>query len=153
MSDSAVCSICGFANGADANFCSACGSALSKGSDQDTGRIPAVAVDAPMPGAVGQLIVTRGPTAGARFAMTDVVTRLGRGSDSQVFLDDITVSRNHAEIQRKDDGTYELTDSGSLNGTYLNGERVKHALLREGAQLQIGKFHLVFVIGSLGGPA
>lgn len=153
MSESVVCNICGFANSADANFCSACGSALSKDPDQDTGRIPLVGVDTPGPGEVGQLIVTRGPTAGARFAITNETTGLGRGSDNPVFLDDITVSRNHAEIQRNPDGTYELSDKGSLNGTYLNGERVQHALLREGAQLQIGKFQLVFVIGALGGPA
>lgn len=153
MSESAVCKICGFANSADANFCSACGSPLSRSQDQDTGRIPTIGVDVPGPGEVGQLIITRGPMAGARFAITESTTKVGRGSDCQVFLDDITVSRDHAEIRRNADGTYELSDSGSLNGTYLNGERVGHALLREGAQLQIGKFHLVFVVGALGGPA
>lgn len=153
MSGTAVCKICGFTNSADANFCSACGSPFAKSPDQDTGRIPVVGVDTPGPGEVGQLIVTRGPTAGARFALTEQTTEVGRSTTSQVFLDDITVSRDHAEIRRNSDGTYEISDRGSLNGTYLDGERVTHALLREGAQLQIGRFHLVFVIGALGGPA
>lgn len=153
MESSAVCSVCGFTNPGDANFCSACGSAFTRSIDQDTGRVPLVGVDVAGPGEVGQLIVTRGPTAGARFAITSDTTAIGRSTSSPVFLDDITVSRSHAEIRRGVDGSYELVDLESLNGTYLDGERIKHAVLREGAQVQIGKFRLVFVIGALGGPA
>lgn len=152
MASNAICSVCGFANSGEPNFCSACGAPFPKSSDQDTGTIPMVGVDVPGPGEVGQLIVTRGPTAGARFAIADDVVAVGRNPSSQVFLDDITVSRNHAEIRRNADGTYELSDCDSLNGTYLDGERISRAVLREGAQLQIGKFRLVFVIGLLGGP-
>lgn len=153
MSSSQVCSVCGMTNNADANFCSACGSPFRRDSDQDTGRIPLMGVDAAGPGEVGQLIITRGSAAGARFAISDPVVSIGRNPKSQVFLDDITVSRTHAEIRRNDDGTYTLEDRGSLNGTYLDGERITHAVLREGAQLQVGKFRLVFVIGPLGGGA
>lgn len=119
----------------------------------DTGRVPIVGVDVPGEGEVGQMIITRGASAGARFAITDEVTKIGRDTRGQIFLDDITVSRNHAEVRREPDGHYSLADLGSLNGTYLDGERITHALLREGAQVQIGKFRFVFVIGTLGGAA
>ena len=153
MSSNQVCSVCGVSNNSDANFCSACGAPFPRDTDQDTGRIPLLGADIAAPGEVGQLIITRGPTAGARFAITDPVVEIGRNPKSQVFLDDITVSRTHARIRRNDDGTYSLEDCESLNGTYLDGERITHAVLREGAQLQVGKFRLVFVIGPLGGPA
>lgn len=110
-------------------------------------------VDVEGAGEVAQLIITRGSTAGARFALTADVVTIGRDPKSIVFLDDITVSRNHAEVRRDPDGQFQLLDSGSLNGTYLDGERVTEALLREGAQVQVGKFRFVFVIGILGGPA
>jgi pSer/pThr/pTyr-binding forkhead associated (FHA) protein len=89
------------------------------------------------------LIVRSGAQAGARFPLNAEVTRLGRHPDSEISLDDITVSRRHAEIRQSKD-TYELWDSGSLNGTYLNQQRVDHTPLHHGDELQIGKFRLVF---------
>ncbi|MEI2637978.1 MAG: FHA domain-containing protein [Microthrixaceae bacterium] len=153
MTSEAVCGTCGVANSGDANFCSACGTPLGQRTEETTGRIPQAGVDVAGSGEVGQLIVTRGPTAGSRFAITDQVVSIGRNTDSQVFLNDITVSRDHAEIRRNQDGTYTLSDRSSLNGTYLDGDLITHAALREGAQVQIGKFRLVFVIGALGESA
>jgi pSer/pThr/pTyr-binding forkhead associated (FHA) protein len=89
------------------------------------------------------LIVRTGPQAGARFTLDSDVTRLGRHPDSEISLDDITVSRRHAEVQRTAEG-YMVADSGSLNGTYVNQERVERAALRHGDEVQIGKFRLVF---------
>ena len=79
----------------------------------------------------------------ARFTLDSDVTRLGRHPDSEISLDDITVSRRHAEVQRTAEG-YMVADSGSLNGTYVNQERVERAALRHGDEVQIGKFRLVF---------
>ena len=85
-------------------------------------------------------------------AWTLPLTRLGRHPQSDVSLDDITVSRRHAEIERLADGGYEVRDAGSLNGTYVNGERVEKARLRNGDEVQIGKFRMVF-LDALGGTA
>jgi pSer/pThr/pTyr-binding forkhead associated (FHA) protein len=89
------------------------------------------------------LIVRSGPQAGERFTLDSDVTRLGRHPDSEISLDDITVSRRHAEVQRTAEG-YMVADSGSLNGTYVNQERVERAALRHGDEVQIGKFRLVY---------
>ena len=75
------------------------------------------------------------------------VTEIGRHPDSHIFLDDITVSRRHAEL-RRDGGEYSLNDVGSLNGTYVNRERVEEAILHSGDEIQVGKFKLVFLAGS-----
>lgn len=100
--------------------------------------------DVPRTSAV--LVVKRGPNAGAKFTLDNVVSRAGRHPDSEVFLDDITVSRRHAEIVR-DDQRFLLRDAGSLNGTYVNRERMEEAVLANGDELQIGKFKLVFFSG------
>jgi pSer/pThr/pTyr-binding forkhead associated (FHA) protein len=92
---------------------------------------------------VGVLIVRAGAQAGDRFQLNDLVTRLGRHPDSEISLDDITVSRRHAEIERSPDG-YVVSDAGSLNGTYVNQERIDKTMLHHGDELQIGKFRLVF---------
>jgi pSer/pThr/pTyr-binding forkhead associated (FHA) protein len=92
---------------------------------------------------VGVLIVRAGAQAGARFPLSATTTRMGRHPDSEISLDDITVSRRHADIERTSDG-YVVSDAGSLNGTYVNQERVDRQLLRHGDELQIGKFRLVF---------
>ena len=81
------------------------------------------------------------PAPGSRSRAT--LTRLGRHPDSEISLDDITVSRRHADIRRADEG-YEVADSGSLNGTYVNQERIERAVLQHGDELQIGKFRLVY---------
>ena len=92
------------------------------------------------------LVVTRGPNAGTRMALTKPVTTVGRHPDSDIFLDDITVSRRHAEVQRVPSG-FVVRDVGSLNGTYLNRERVEESQLRNEDELQVGKFRLVFFAG------
>jgi pSer/pThr/pTyr-binding forkhead associated (FHA) protein len=96
-----------------------------------------------LPNDIGVLIVRAGAQAGARFALDGLVTRLGRHPDSEISLDDITVSRRHAEIERTPEG-HVVSDAGSLNGTYVNQERIDRVVLRHGDELQIGKFRLVF---------
>jgi pSer/pThr/pTyr-binding forkhead associated (FHA) protein len=91
--------------------------------------------------------VRRGPNAGSRFLLDKEVVTAGRHPESDIFLDDITVSRRHAEIRRGPDG-FTVHDVGSLNGTYLNRERVEDGELVAGDELQIGKFKLVFFAGS-----
>jgi len=98
---------------------------------------------------VGILVVARGPTPGSPFELTEPRTTLGRDPACDVFLDDITVSRHHAEIRRVGPA-YVLSDSGSMNGTYLDGDRVEEALLGDGDELRIGKFRLVFFGPRLG---
>jgi hypothetical protein len=148
-----ACPVCSTANPRGANFCSSCGAQLQEPDEVTTGAYPVVGVDVPGEGEVGQLIVTRGGTAGARFALSEAEVTIGRHPDSDIFLDDVTVSRRHARVTHDATGQYHLSDEGSLNGTYLDGERIESAPLREGAQVQIGKFRLVFVIGTLGGAA
>jgi pSer/pThr/pTyr-binding forkhead associated (FHA) protein len=99
-----------------------------------------------LPAGVGLLVVRRGPNAGSKYLLDAEVTRAGRHPDSDIFLDDITVSRRHAEITRHAD-RYTLRDVGSLNGTYVNRDRVEEAALSNGDELQIGKFKLVFLSG------
>jgi pSer/pThr/pTyr-binding forkhead associated (FHA) protein len=89
------------------------------------------------------LIVQRGPNTGARFLLDDDQVTTGRHPDSDIFLDDVTVSRKHAVFVRRGDG-YLVRDSGSLNGTYVNRERIDEVVLSTGDEVQIGKFRLVF---------
>lgn len=150
-----VCVACGHHNPLGANFCSSCGAPLDeRGGDHTTMTfrpdeltpVEEAAIDeAGLPPDTGLLLVRRGPKAGSRYVLSKPVTTLGRHPDSEVFLDDITVSRRHAEIHRTGDG-YELRDVGSLNGTYLNRERVEHAALHDGDLVQVGKFKLMFVV-------
>jgi pSer/pThr/pTyr-binding forkhead associated (FHA) protein len=93
------------------------------------------------------LVVRRGPNAGSRFLLDKEVVTAGRHPESDIFLDDITVSRRHAEI-RRGANAFTVHDVGSLNGTYLNRERVEDGELVAGDELQIGKFKLVFFAGS-----
>ena len=96
-----------------------------------------------LPNEVGVLIVRAGAQTGAKFPLVEEITRLGRHPESEISLDDITVSRRHAQIERTPEG-HVVSDAGSLNGTYVNQERVDRMLLRHGDELQIGKFRLVF---------
>ncbi|HUB71518.1 MAG TPA: FHA domain-containing protein [Acidimicrobiales bacterium] len=164
------CNRCGHRNPEKSNFCSSCGAPLDRGDPDEraTTAIPAVvlvpgeagsepvAVDAsdflhgvPDGGAV--LVVTRGPNEGSRFVLgpddAGVVT-IGRHPDSDIFLDDITVSRRHAEV-RRNDGRYWASDVGSLNGTYLNRQSIETASLSSGDELQVGKFRLLFLAPAL----
>ena len=97
-----------------------------------------------VPQGVGLLVVKRGPNAGSRFALGTGQTTIGRHPESDIFLDDVTVSRRHAEIYHNDT-SFTVTDVGSLNGTYLNRERIENADLHSGDEVQIGKFRLVFL--------
>jgi pSer/pThr/pTyr-binding forkhead associated (FHA) protein len=93
------------------------------------------------------LVVRRGPNAGYRFRLDQPVTAAGRHLDSNIVLDDITVSRRHAEI-RCERGEFRVVDVGSLNGTYVNGEPIHSAVLTNGDEIRMGKFRLMF----FGGP-
>lgn len=94
------------------------------------------------------LVVKRGPNAGSRFLLDQPTTSAGRHPDSDIFLDDVTVSRRHAEF-RLESNHFHVVDVGSLNGTYVNREPVDSAVLANGDEVQIGKFRLVFLTGSL----
>lgn len=100
------------------------------------------AIDA-LPAGSALLISQSGPNAGARFLLDGEVTNAGRHQRSDIFLDDVTVSRRHAQFIRIDGG-YKVRDSGSLNGTYVNRERVDEAVLKIGDEIQIGKFRLTY---------
>ncbi len=156
MSEYVFCNQCGHRNPPRSAFCSSCGSALDSLDDRTvTISVVDPLQDAPgtqddlvvpiaeLPVEVGVLIVRAGAQAGDRFTLSDSITGLGRHPDSEISLDDITVSRRHAVIERTPEG-YVVTDAGSLNGTYVNQDRIDKLVLRHGDELQIGKFRLVF---------
>ncbi len=155
------CNRCGHRNPEDANFCSSCGAPLEHRGETDVTltTITLAAVESAgevadesivismgdVESGAGVLIVKRGPNAGSRFVLEHDVTDVGRHPKSDIFLDDVTVSRRHAEVSRLGDG-FGVRDVGSLNGTYLNRERIDDdAPLVSGDELQIGKFRLVFL--------
>jgi hypothetical protein len=148
------CTNCGHRNPPESNFCSSCGNPLAQGSDTTVTFMPeepgdSVEVDvniplAEMQAGVGLLVVKRGPDVGSKYVLGNEVTRVGRHPESEIFLDDITVSRRHAEFLRQG-STYVVKDVGSLNGTYVNRERIDDATLQNGDEVQIGKFKLVFL--------
>jgi hypothetical protein len=151
-----LCARCGHQNPDDARFCSSCGASLTGDHDETTLTLAAVEsadeddeleryLDGLAPG-VGLLVVRRGPDAGSSYRLDQPQTTIGRHPDSDVFLDDITVSRRHVTIDRDDNG-YLLHDVGSLNGTYVNRKRVDEARLHYGDEVQIGRYRLSFVIG------
>jgi pSer/pThr/pTyr-binding forkhead associated (FHA) protein len=156
------CRRCGHDNEDGAQYCSACGTPLDV--DEDTTAALALVEDREslsadlgevldaLPEGLGMLVVRRGPNAGSTFVLEGDETTLGRHPDSDVFLDDVTVSRRHATIRRIDGG-YEVADAGSLNGTYVDHDRVDTALLRDMQEVQVGRFVLTFVIGGATGPA
>ncbi len=160
------CNRCGHRNPEGSNFCSSCGAVLERLSSGDpaTTTITFAPVEAAgevgeeeitvsledHPAGVGLLVVKRGPNAGSRFMLGEGITTIGRHTESDIFLDDVTVSRRHAEINHAE-GQFTVTDAGSLNGTYLNRERIEKAVLHSGDELQIGKFRLVFLHEMLGG--
>ena len=98
---------------------------------------------AALPPTSALLIVKRGPSAGARFLLDSERTTAGRSPSSDIFLDDVTVSRKHAEFLREPEG-FVVRDVGSLNGTYVNRDRIDRLLLRAGDEVQIGKFRMTF---------
>jgi pSer/pThr/pTyr-binding forkhead associated (FHA) protein len=158
--DGVFCNKCGHRNPTGSNFCSSCGAVLkhTAGDDTTITFLPgegtseaaeeevAVSLD-DLPEDTGMLVVKRGPNAGSRYLLDAEVTRAGRHPDSEIFLDDITVSRRHAEFVRQGTG-YVVRDVGSLNGTYLNRRRIEDSALAHGDEVQIGKFRLVFLAGA-----
>jgi hypothetical protein len=149
------CNKCGHRNPGNSNFCSSCGTALeTRGEDhtitlhtgEDPGGDDEVHINLEdLPDGAGMLLVKRGPGAGSRFVLDQPVVSAGRHPDSDIFLDDVTVSRRHAEVARTETG-FVLRDVGSLNGTYLNRERIEEEVsLADGDELQIGRFKLVFL--------
>jgi hypothetical protein len=152
-----VCARCGHTNQAEARFCSSCGAPLASEDDTAT-TLTLSAVEAAdledelerylegLPLGVGLLVVRHGPETGSSYRLESTVTAVGRHPDSDIFLDDITVSRRHVELVKDDQG-YLLRDVGSLNGTYVNRERVDEARLHHGDEVQIGRYRLSFVLG------
>jgi hypothetical protein len=161
------CARCGHENPEGSRFCAQCGAALSpervgestsvipKVGGEDSAEQPEItesmtdahagAVESLPPG-TALLVVKRGPNAGSRFLLDQDVTTAGRHPDSDIFLDDVTVSRRHVEFHREGGG-FAVHDVGSLNGTYVNREPVDTAVLSTGDEVQIGKFRLVFLTG------
>lgn len=149
------CPECGFLNAEGANYCQRCGAALVReGSldpstatyriDDETGEL--IPVDPSEVTAHGPALVVRagGGRAGESFAVTGERMTIGRRPESDVFLDDVTVSRDHAVLVRRGE-QWHIDDSGSLNGTYVNRSRVDSHQLQEGDELQIGKYKLTFL--------
>ncbi len=157
------CTECGHQNPDNARFCANCGhrlvtaerpvdstSTLSFGGPdrsevEGEGRLSAAeeaAVEA-LPRGSALLVVQRGSSAGSRFLLDTDEVSAGRHPDSEIFLDDVTVSRRHAVFRRTSDG-YLVADVGSLNGTYVNRDRIDEVLLSSGDEVQIGKYRLVY---------
>ena len=169
------CTQCGQQNPEDSRFCGRCGAPVNAGGStgsaeravETTSTISLSALegaldgeaapaapepppeDAPegLPPGSALLVVKRGPNAGSRFLLDADVTTAGRHPESDIFLDDVTVSRRHAEFAREGDG-FLVRDVGSLNGTYLNRGRIEGAALAGGDEVQIGKYRLVFLTGA-----
>jgi hypothetical protein len=150
------CHECGFVNDEGANYCQKCGAYLgrSEGSDEpstltykiaETGDFQPIDIEE-MVAEEGAALVIRsgGGRAGESFAIDQDRMSIGRTPDAPVFLDDVTVSRNHALLVRRRDGLY-IDDLGSLNGTYVNRHRIESHLLSDGDEIQIGKFKLGYL--------
>ena len=168
-----ICTQCGHNNADDARFCSNCGAALgvaggaaatppspgetstitiqgvdlaAETAEKGEGLSAAdqAAVDA-LPSGSALLVVRRGPNSGSRFLLDSDVTTAGRHPASDIFLDDVTVSRRHAVMSETDDG-FTIEDLGSLNGTFLNRRRIESAeTLEDGDEIQVGKYRLIFL--------
>jgi len=157
-----TCPACGQEMDDGARFCSRCGEKLS--SVESTSIMPVIddqtlnneldsneiaAIDA-LPVGSALLVVLKGPGAGARFLLNQDRTVAGRGPNSDIFLDDITVSRSHASFT-KDQGSFVIEDMGSLNGTYVNRKLLREpVVLRNGDEVQVGKYRMVYFLGSSG---
>ena len=151
-----ICNHCRHSNSDDANYCSSCGTPLALEPDEVTHTIGIVQTHSPYEGGEDSdatavpaeesalLILRTGPEAGSWYGLDRPVITIGRHPNSDVFLNNVTVSRRHAEIRRNDDG-YLLVDVGSLNGTYVNHQRVEEAQLWHGNEIQIGKYRFQFV--------
>jgi pSer/pThr/pTyr-binding forkhead associated (FHA) protein len=151
------CTQCGHKNPGNARFCASCGTQLEQsGGEEHTITLTPIDADTAeemdlgvedIPEGAATLVVTRGPGAGSRFLLDAEVVRVGRHPDSDIFLDDVTVSRHHAEVVRRR-GAFVVRDVGSLNGTYVNRTRIEEESgLDTGDEVQIGRFKLVFLTG------
>jgi pSer/pThr/pTyr-binding forkhead associated (FHA) protein len=150
------CPECGFVNAEGSNYCQKCGAFLADKTEHhgddttaawqigETGDLEAV--DPETVGADQATLVIRagGGRAGETFLVGGDQTRIGRSPEAEVFLDDVTVSRNHALLVRRRDGIY-IDDLGSLNGTYVNRKRIESHKLQDGDELQVGKYKLTFL--------
>ena len=146
------CSECGFQNPESANYCSRCGALLQKGepaaettqtfSPEEVGELG----EAADLGLEGPALVVRagGGRAGESFRPAGERTRIGRSPDCDIFLDDVTVSRNHA-VLIQEGGDFIVEDQGSLNGTFVNRKRIDRSPLTEGDELQVGKYRMTFI--------
>jgi len=152
------CPSCGHDLAVDDHFCAGCGRAIAH---DHTGSMTSIIMTAAASGPLSTigaasssdlgageavLIVRRGPGEGTTFPLIGDVVSIGRSPESGIFLDDVTVSRKHAELRHGAAG-WSLRDAGSLNGTYVNRKRVDDTALRGGDELQIGKFRFVFLTG------
>jgi pSer/pThr/pTyr-binding forkhead associated (FHA) protein len=149
------CSTCGHRNAGNANFCSSCGNQLAPPVEEHTITLAPIDPDTTdddlslrlddLPEGAATLVVTRGPGSGSRFLLDAEVVHVGRHPESDIFLDDVTVSRRHAELARTG-SAWRVRDVGSLNGTYVNRQRIEdEAPLTNGDEVQIGRFKLVFL--------
>ena len=146
------CSECGFQNPETANFCARCGAMLpraepaSEATQSLTPEDVAELTEEHALGLEGPALVVRagGGRAGESFRPAGPRTRIGRSPDCEIFLDDVTVSRNHAVLV-DEGGEFVVEDQGSLNGTFVNRKRIDRALLHEGDELQVGKYRLTFI--------
>jgi hypothetical protein len=149
------CLECNFVNPEGANYCQKCGAFLgdvARDSDEttiayqitDTGDLKPVDLDRVAAEGATLVIRSGGGRAGETFSLEGERTAIGRSPESQVFLDDVTVSRNHALLVRRRDGIY-IDDLGSLNGTYVNRSRIESHKLIDGDELQVGKYKLSYL--------
>ena len=146
------CSECGFQNPESANYCSRCGALLQKGEPvvETTQTLAPEDVDELAEhhdlGLEGPALIVRagGGRAGESFRPAGERTRIGRSPDCDIFLDDVTVSRNHAVLV-EENGSFFVEDQGSLNGTFVNRRRIDRAPLEEGDELQVGKYRMTFI--------
>ncbi len=149
------CTNCGHQNPEGAHFCANCGTLLQE--DTTMSFMPQEVEEQPSEGlhperrdlesGQGLLIVQRGPNAGSSYLLDRDVTTIGRMPDSDIFLDDVTVSRRHAEVRREVGSRFFVQDVGSLNGTYVNLQRVERAELANEDEVQVGRFKLAFYVG------
>ncbi|MGI9185815.1 MAG: FHA domain-containing protein [Solirubrobacteraceae bacterium] len=149
------CPECGFANDDGASYCQRCGAFLASADQSasattatyqvgETGELEAVQLEEVVAGGAALVIRAGGGRAGESFPISGDRLTVGRRPDSDVFLDDVTVSRDHALIVRRGSDYY-LDDCGSLNGTYVNRRRIDSHRLADGDELQIGKYKLAFL--------
>ena len=148
------CPECGFQNPESANYCAKCGALLVRDSGAETTMtyLPDEGDDDAAEaleelGVKGPALVVRsgGGRAGETFHPEGERTTIGRSPDCEIFLDDVTVSRKHAVLVRRD-GSFFIEDLGSLNGTFLNRRRIESGQLADGDELQIGKYRLTFLL-------